>query len=190
MINDITLTILGFAIHIYTLLVLLRFLLQTAKADFYNPISQFIVKATNPVLMPLRKIVPGFFGVDFAAIVLAVLVQIVGMVLTHMLALGSIAPNPLLYLVLGILGTLTVLLDFFFFAIIILVIVSWISPGSRHDGTQLLHQVTEPLMRPIRNIVPSAGGLDFSPMIAMLILVILRSNVMPGVEAALLQIAR
>lgn len=188
MFSNIGLTLVDFAVHIYTLLVLLRLLLQMAKADFYNPISQFIVKATNPLLLPLRKFIPGFFGIDTAALVLATIVQIVGLILSELLASGGISGNPILYLLLGVFGVISVLVSFYFFAIIILVIISWVAPGNYHPGAQLLSQVTEPIIRPIRNLLPSAGGLDFSPMVAMLIIFILQNDVLPAIKISLLKL--
>ncbi len=75
MLADILITILLIASTFYMTIVLLRFLLQLARADFYNPISQFVVKATNPPLRPLRRFIPGWGGVDGASLVLAVIIQ-------------------------------------------------------------------------------------------------------------------
>ena len=78
--------------NLYLLVVLLRFLLQLVRADFYNPISQFIVRATKPLLMPLRRIIPGYGGLDFASLVLALAIQLVLMVLIIKL-MGYALPN-------------------------------------------------------------------------------------------------
>lgn len=188
MLTDLTVKIIEFVIHIYTLLVLLRLLLQMVKADFYNPISQFVVKATNPVLIPLRKIIPGFFGIDFPALVIAVVVQIIGALLVHWLSFSAISTNPLFYLILGVMGALSVIVSFYFFAIIILVVISWVAPGNMHPGAQLLSQLTEPVIRPIRNLMPDAGGLDFSPMIVMFIIWLLQDTVLPGLKQTLIQL--
>lgn len=185
MINEILLLLLRVAIHAYTLIVLLRLILQLTRADFYNPLSQFIVRATNPLLNPLRKIIPGFFGIDFAAIVLAFLVQVVGYFFIFLLMTGAVVVNPLIYLVYGLVGMLDVLLGFYFFAILIVVVISWVAPGSPNPAVQLINDIIRPLMDPIRRVIPSAGGLDFSPMILMLILVILRSIVLPSLKMSL-----
>ena len=81
MMNQLSILIISSAVKLFTILVLLRLLLQIAKADFYNPISQFIVKATNPLLKPLRRFIPGFWGFDFPSIVLAIIVQSLGIFL-------------------------------------------------------------------------------------------------------------
>lgn len=185
MLQEILLLLIRVAVHAYTLVVLLRLILQIARADFYNPLSQFIVRATNPPLNPMRKVIPGFFGIDFATVVLAFLVQVVGYFFIFLLITGAVIVNPVIYLTYGVVGVLDVLLNFYFFAILILVVLSWVAPGSMNPGAQLLAQVTEPVMRPLRKLIPSAGGLDFSPMIAMLILVILRSIVLPELKMSL-----
>ncbi|MGB5324123.1 MAG: YggT family protein [Pseudomonadales bacterium] len=169
---------------IYTLIVILRFLLQWAKADFYNPISQLIVKATDPLVKPLRRVVPGLWGVDVASLLLALLVQILGALLLTALA-GQLLVNPFAHLLLALFNVFEIVLQFYFFAIIILVVISWVAPGTPNPAAHLLHQVTEPIIRPVRNLLPDMGGIDFSPMIVMFVIYILRSIVLPGVLATL-----
>lgn len=171
MLADILITILLIASTFYMTIVLLRFLLQLARADFYNPISQFAVKATNPLLRPLRRIIPGWGGIDGAALVLAVLIQALALFLI-LVAMNSGIPgiNPLTLLVWAVLNVLDLIVKIYFWSVIAVVVVSWIAPGSNHPAIQLVAQITEPVMRPVRNIVPSMGGLDLSPIIVFLIL--------------------
>ncbi|MFV8571897.1 YggT family protein [Marinobacter sp. SBS5] len=174
MLADILITILMIASTFYMSVVLLRFLLQLARADFYNPISQFVVKATNPPLRPLRRIIPGWGGIDGAALVLAVLIQAV--TFFFMLLIynsGMPAFNPLTLLVWGALNVLSLIVKIYFWSVIAVVVVSWIAPQSGHPAIQLVAQITEPVMRPVRNIMPSMGGLDLSPIIVFLILNVL-----------------
>lgn len=152
---------------LYLLIVLLRFILQLVRADFYNPLSQFTVKATQPLLRPLRRFIPGFGGVDLASLVLAVLVQLVIMTLTLLLAYGGIA-NPLQLLVWALIGVTSLFLKIFFFALIISVILSWVAPGSYNPGAQLVNQICEPLLAPLRKLLPNLGGLDISPIFAFI----------------------
>ncbi|MGE8497328.1 MAG: YggT family protein [Pseudomonas sp.] len=154
---------------LYLLIVLLRFILQLVRADFYNPLSQFIVRATHPLLKPLRKIIPSFAGLDLASLVLAILVQLVLMALTLML-MGYGLGDPLQLLVWSIIGVTALFLKVLFFALIISVILSWVAQGSRNPAAELVHQICEPLLAPIRRILPSMGGLDLSPIVAFLIL--------------------
>lgn len=154
---------------LYLLLVLLRFILQLVRADFYNPLSQFIVKATQPLLRPLRRIIPSFAGLDLASLVLALLVQLLLMALT-LLLMGYGLGNPVQLLVWSVIGVTALLLKVFFFALIISVILSWVAQGSHNPAALLINQICEPLLVPIRRILPSMGGLDFSPIVAFLLL--------------------
>lgn len=154
---------------LYLLIVLLRFILQLVRADFYNPVSQFIVRATHPLLKPLRKIIPSIAGLDLASLVLAIVVQLILMALTLML-FGYGLDNPLQLLVWSIIGVTALFLKVFFFALIISVILSWVAQGSHNPTAMLINQICEPLLSPIRRILPSLGGLDLSPIVAFLIL--------------------
>jgi YggT family protein len=154
---------------LYLLIVLLRFILQLVRADFYNPLSQFIVRATHPLLKPLRKVIPSFAGLDLASLVLAILVQLVLMALVLML-MGYGLDNPLQLLVWSIIGVTALFIKVFFFALIISVILSWVAQGSHNPAAELINQICEPLLAPIRRILPSLGGLDLSPIVAFLIL--------------------
>lgn len=154
---------------LYLLIVLLRFILQLVRADFYNPVSQFIVRATHPLLKPLRKIIPSLAGLDLASLMLAILVQLLLMAVT-LLLLGYGLDNPLQLLVWSIIGVTELFLRVFFFALIISVILSWVAQGSHNPTAMLINQICEPLLSPIRRILPSMGGLDLSPIVAFLIL--------------------
>lgn len=171
MLADILITILLIASTFYLTIVLLRFLLQLARADFYNPISQFVVKITNPLLRPVRKVVPGWGGIDGASLVLAIIIQAITFFLILIALNGGIpAINPLTLLVWAVLNVLSLIVKIYFWSVIAVVVVSWIAPGSSHPAIQLVAQITEPIMRPIRNVIPSMGGLDLSPIAVFLIL--------------------
>ncbi len=182
MFSEILVLLVSTVVEIYTMVVLLRLLMQIARADFYNPISQFIVKATDPLLKPLRRFVPGFWGIDFPSLVLAFLVQVGGLFLL-MLLKGAISTNPVLYGVMGLFGLINVGLNLIFFAIIIIIIVSWVAPGTYNPAVSLLRQITEPIMAPFRKILPAMGGLDFSPMLAIFVIHVLRTIVLPNLMA-------
>ena len=163
--------ILGYLFDIYIMIVLARFLLQIVRADFYNPISQFIVKATTPILKPLRRVIPGFGGVDVASIVLMlalVLLKVIVIILIYRGTLAGYSP-----LVLGmdvIKSAANTLLNFYMFSIFISILMSWIAQGSYNPLVALLHQITEPVMAPARKILPPMGGLDLSPMIILVLI--------------------
>lgn len=155
---------------LYLLIVLLRFILQLVRADFYNPLSQFIVRATKPLLNPLRRIIPGFGGIDLASLVLAILIQLVLMILILMLMGYGVGGFIMQLLIWSIIAVTSLFLKVFFFALIISVILSWVAPGSYNPGAQLVNQICEPLLMPFRTLLPNLGGLDLSPIFAFLAL--------------------
>ncbi len=166
----------------YLLAVLLRFLLQLFRADFYNPLSQFIVKITGPVLRPLRRIIPAVGKIDTASLVLLWLLQALELALIALI-LGSSA-NLLWSLLWAIPELVGLCINLFLILILIQVILSWVSPGgTRHPMSGLLYALTEPLLRPVRRLLPPFSGLDFSPMVAMIGLILLRMLLLPPLLA-------
>lgn len=165
---------------LYLLLVILRFLLQLVRADFYNPISQGISKATNPLLLPLRRVIPGLYGVDLASLVLALLVQWVTFQLILLVA-GYGLFNPLLLLGWGLVGILAMLTAIYFWGMIIYIIASWVAPFSHNPALLLLRQLIEPVMAPIRRIIPPLGPIDISPIFLILGLNMINSFLIPAI---------
>ena len=160
---------------LYLLIVLLRFVLQLVRANFYNPLCQFVVKATQPLLKPLRRIIPSIFGLDMSSLVLAILVQLALMALTLLLTYGTTG-NPLQLFIWSIIGVTALFLKIFFFALIISVILSWVAPGSHNPGAELVNQICEPALAPFRKILPNLGGLDLSPIFAFLALKLIETG--------------
>lgn len=154
---------------LYLLIVLMRFVLQLVRANFYNPLCQFVVKATQPLLKPLRRIIPSLFGLDMSSLLLAILVQMALMALTLLLTYGTTG-NPLQLLIWSIIGVTALFMKIFFFALIISVILSWVAPGSHNPGAELMNEICEPALAPFRRIVPNLGGLDISPILAFMVL--------------------
>ncbi len=155
---------------IYILLVMLRFLFQIVRADFYNPFSQFIVKATNPPLRRMRRIIPAISGVDSASVCLMLALKYVELWLVQ-----QIMGQPDNFAGLAVLSAAEIMslaVKVFMFAIFIQVVISWIAPGTYNPITSLLHTLTEPLLAPARRIIPPAGGLDLSPMVVIIGLVL------------------
>ncbi|MFI2810875.1 MULTISPECIES: YggT family protein [Microbulbifer] len=151
--------------------VLLRFLLQLARADFYNPISQGVVKVTNPLLLPLRKVVPGMFGVDMASLVLALLVGTV-MIIVCGFMIGAGLVNPLSALLWSLIGCISTTIAIVFVGMLISIVFSWIAPQSSHPALLLLHQLLEPFMGPIRKVIPPLGMIDISPIFLFILLTV------------------
>jgi len=153
---------------LYILIVMLRFLLQWARADFYNPVSQFIVKATQPPLKPLRKIIPGIGGLDMAALIFMLVLKFVEL----WLVTGLLGMSPQIggLAMLSIAELLGLLINVFIFSILIQVIISWVNPGMHNPVMGLLHSLTEPLLAPARRVIPPISGLDLSPIIVIVCL--------------------
>lgn len=152
-------------------IVVLRVMLQLVRADFYNPISQFLYTATNPVLMPLRRVLPPIGRLDTAGSLLAWLLQILKVLLLSLLA-GQV-PGILALIVLGFAELLGFIVTLLFWLILIRIVVSWLG-GGYHPALPLLGQLTEPLLRPVRRRMPDLGGIDLSPMVVMLLLLLVR----------------
>lgn len=158
---------------LYLSIILLRFLLQMARADFYNPVSQMLVKVTNPLLRPLRRIIPGFWGIDLASLVLAVLFHWLVMQLAILVSGGPLFP-PHLMIVWALFSISLNIITLYIVAGFLLFITSFLAPHSRHPVIILVHQLLEPLMAPIRRFIPPAGGLDFSLFFVGIFLMVLR----------------
>ncbi len=152
---------------IYLMIVLLRFWLQWAHADFYNQLIQFCVKLTHPILTPLRRVIPGFRGIDFASLLLAYAVAVLKFV--TFMSLGILKINVTGLLLLSFLVVLKQAGSLLFWVLIARAILSWISQG-RSPIEYVLYQLTEPLLSPIRRFLPSLGGLDLSVLVLFLIL--------------------
>ncbi len=165
---------------LYATLVVLRFLLQLTRADFYNPLSQFIVKATKPLLNPLRRVIPGVSGLDIASLILAWFVLAVEQL--AILGLAGVGFQPVAASLLAIPELVSLIINIFLFAILIGVIISWINPGSYNPVVSLIHSLTEPLLAPVRRRMPDMGGLDLSPMVVMLGLVVLEMLLIPPLK--------
>lgn len=160
-------TLVQFVIGIYLMLVLLRFLFQLVRADFYNPISQSIFTVTNPPLRFLRKFVPGFAGIDWPSIILLFSIQALEIVLIALLLTGQM-PSPAALFVLCLAHLLRLTAYIYMFFIIVIVVISWVNPGAYNPLTVIIYQVTDPVMREVRRRIPATAGLDWSPMVVLL----------------------
>ncbi|WP_191489442.1 YggT family protein [Pseudomonas sp. FEN] len=163
---------------LYLLVILLRFILQLVRANFYNPLCQFTVKATQPLLKPLRRIIPSMFGLDMSSLVLAIIVQMLLMAVILLLSYG-VTGNVAYLLIWSVIGITSLFLKVFFFAMIISVILSWVAPSSHSPAAELVYQISEPALAPFRKIVPNLGGLDISPILAFLVIQLIQSYVIP-----------
>ena len=176
-INDAAIFIIQTLGSLYLLIVLMRFILQLVRANFYNPLCQFVVKATQPLLKPLRRVIPSLFGLDMSSLVLALLLQILLFVVVLML--NGYQAFTVLLLPWALIGIFSLFLKILFWSMIISVILSWVAPGSRSPGAELVYQITEPVLAPFRRLIPNLGGLDISPIFAFIAIQLIQSWVIP-----------
>lgn len=170
--------------QLYLMVALLRFIAQLVRADFYNPLCQFTVKATQPLLAPLRRIIPNVAGVDLAGLVLVLLLQFVLIAVVLSLAgvsVVQILPNVLAWTFISV---ASLFLKIFFYALIISVILSWVAPGSSNPGAQLTYQICEPLLAQIRKVLPDLGGIDISPIFAFIAINLIERFVLGNLAAS------
>lgn len=158
--------LIGTLIDLYIAAVLLRLLLQWVRADFYNPLSQFLVKLTNPAIIPLRRVVPSIGRLDTASVVLMLVLEVFGVWLASQLNTHNMGWAQII--IFSITKLCMTLLMTYFFLIIASVIMSWVGQGLRHPFVPLLYQLTEPVLRPFRRIIPPIAGIDLSPLFALI----------------------
>jgi YggT family protein len=156
---------------LYLLVLLLRFWLPWLRADFRNPLAQGILKLTSPVIIPLRRVVPSFGRLDTATVLLAVVVQYLAILLI-LLITGSSA-NFSVIATTAIVKLALLSVNLFMFAIFVRIVLSWISPGQFNPATAIIATLTEPLLRPVRRLIPAIGGFDISPVFVIIALVAL-----------------
>jgi len=173
---------------LYTILIMVRFLMQVSRADYYNPICQSIIKLTDPGIRPLRRILPSVYGVDFATLAAAFIVQLIGVMLIMMLW-GAPVFMPI-YVAWVLLGLVSIIFSIYFFALIIMVISSWIAPQSGHPALSLVYQIIEPICAPARKLLPPMGGMDFSIILVFVFINIVDEILVITPLAQLLQIPR
>lgn len=164
---------------LYLLTFLLRLLMQWVRASYYNPFAQFVMKVTSPLVAPARRVIPSVAGLDTATLV--VLIALECLVTFILIRLGDTVPD---YMLLRFAGELQVpsflwyaplrlvalTLWFFSVALFIYVLLSWFGDRGRNPMAVLLGQLVEPLLRPVRRLLPLIGGLDLSPLIVLLLL--------------------
>lgn len=164
-------------ISLYLLAVMLRFLLGVSRADFYNPVSQFLVRITNPALVPLRKVIPVIGKFDTAAIVLMVVLQLIIEFLKVALRGVSV---PFITVLMYTVGELFLLLiNVFLISIVVQVILSWVNPGTYSPVNSILYNLTNPILKPIQRIIPPLSGIDLSPLFAIIGLQVVRMLIVP-----------
>jgi len=153
-------------IQIYLVALLIRLLLEMSRADFYNPAVQFLVQITNPVIAPLAKVLPRSSKFNIAGFVALYLIQLLS--LLALVGLSGQSADIGMLMLLSVMRLLRLLLTTYFMLIIISVILSWVGQGFRHPIIPLIYQLVDPVLMPIRRVLPNMGGLDLSPLVAII----------------------
>lgn len=161
---------------IYIAIMLLRFLLQQVGADFYNPISQFVVKATQPLVSIARRFIPSVRKIDTATLALVLALIIIKLVL--MFSIAGYPLNGLQLLVKGLYDLVSLTFDIFIVALFVQAILSWVNPDPYHPVSSLLRSLTFPILRPIQKHVPPIGGIDLSTLIGLIGLMFIKRLVL------------
>lgn len=162
--------LLRFFFDAIVIVLILRVWLQIVKADFYNPLSQFIVKVSNPMVVPLRRVIPGFGGIDLATVLIAMIFSTLEFIVIPVLNGGPVDVPAALYF--GLLALVKQVGFLLFIIMLVMAIMSWVVQG--YNPTMVIfQQLTEPFLRPIRKVVPIIGGLDLSILVAFLLLNVL-----------------
>jgi len=173
--------LIGTLIGLFITAVMLRFLLAMVRADFYNPLTQILVKLTNPALKPLRRFIPGFGGIDIASLLLMLALQMLALTLITLLRGAALHPVGLLLWSLAEL--LGLLFNIYMFSILIQVVLSWVNPNAYNPAVSLLYSINEPLLAPARRLIPPLSGLDLSPVVVLLGLQLAKMLLLPPLLA-------
>lgn len=156
----------------YAIIVTLRLLLQTLRASYHNPLAQMTIRLTSPLVKPLQKILPGFKGIDFAVLALLLIVELVKIAILLGITQGTF-PDVGGWFVWAIAYVCTDILDVFFFAILLGALLSWFPNMQSGPLVEVLELIGRPILTLIRRILPTIGGLDFSPLVALIVLQLL-----------------
>ncbi len=167
-------------VDLYVIVLFLRFMLQAVGAPRYNPVSQFAVQVTDPVLQPIRRVIPPVGGQDTASLVFIVLIEAIAIALA--VAFKGVAVPPGSLLVLTLAEVIRVVLDFFFFTILAQAILSWVAAASQsydNPAFEILGTINEPILAPVRSLIPPISGIDLSPLFALIALQVLKRLLLP-----------
>jgi YggT family protein len=163
---DALIFILDAVLTLVVIAFLLRLLLPLVRADLRNPVGQAVLRVTNPLVMPLRRLLGSAGRIDLASLVALLLVQFAGTAVMVLVAGGSLAPFPLL--VRAVRDLTQTVLQFYFVAVLLYALLSWVGPAGHGPAAHLLGRLCEPLLAPVRRIVPPLGGLDLSALFVLI----------------------
>lgn len=154
-------------INIYLFLLMLRFLLQASRADYYNPISQSVVKVTQPVVKPLQGFLRPVGRFDLATLGAGFIIKAISIVAIMQIAIGIMPPISGIAIA-SVAALASAILKIYFFALIAMIILSWVAPQASHPGAILVFQLVEPIMAPVRKVIPPLGMIDLSPIVVFI----------------------
>lgn len=178
--SDPVIFLLDTVFSFYILAVVIRFLLQLVGGDFYNPISQFLVKITHPPLRLLRRYIPAVGKVDTSSIVFIIALQMFSDLIT--LTLKGIPFSVAALILLSFSQLISLVINVFVFAVFARALLSWINPGTYNAASNLLYSITEPLLVSCRRVIPNIGGIDLSPLIVLIGLQLVKMLVVPPLQ--------
>lgn len=157
---------------LYIIMLMLRFLLQYFRVNYYHPLTQFIVKSTSFLVVPFRRIIPGFWGIDFATLFVIIGVTLLKGTVFFLLAHKAFTAQNFAFFTL--LTLVDLIISLFFYAILIRVIISWALPFSNSPIVSFIYAITEPMLRQVRRIIPPIAGFDLSPFLVSILLISLK----------------
>lgn len=156
----------------YLFVLILRFILQYLRIDYYNPLVQFLVKLTDPVILPLRRFIPGYWGLDMASLLVIVVLSLIKIALLASMTLNHF-PGFFGWILWTFGDILLLVLKLFFYALLLSILISWIAPQQQTPLSSIVYRLTEPLLRPFRRFIPPIAGFDITPIPAMIVLQLL-----------------
>ncbi len=162
---------------LYIMAILLRFLLQWCGADFYNPISQFLVKMTHPPLRIMRRFVPSIGKIDSSSLVLMLSLQMLADF--SILVLKGVSINIGALVILSMTQLISLLLNVLVFSVFARAILSWMNPGAFYAAVSIVEALSNPILNLCRKMIPNLGGIDLSPLAALLLLQMAKMVVLP-----------
>lgn len=154
-------------INIYLFLLMLRFLLQASRADYYNPISQSVVKVTQPAVRPLQGFLRPVGPFDLATLGAGFIIKAISIIAIMQIAIGGMPPLGGIAIA-SLAALASAILKIYFFALIAMIILSWVAPQAGHPGALLVFQLVEPIMAPVRKVIPPLGMIDLSPIVVFI----------------------
>jgi len=187
--------LLGSIFSFYAMIVAIRFLMQAFRVDYYNPLAQFVIKLTDPPLLPLRRVIPGLGGYDVAAIVLCALIIFGKLLAFKLLQLNQVPAVGYLFatsmgipqmVLVALLDLLNLFFNIFIFSIVIMALMSWFIQDPGHPIYAMLQRFTSPILSPVRRFVPPIGGFDLSALVAIIGLMTLKKLIVGSLVATLL----